>query len=118
MMTARTTTDPLHDDGVIWIRSGNSTDLSNTIDRTRFEYNVLNARIAQSTNDLCDLLRTGNIGSNTQSFNGQSFALISCHSGNWKPNWRGLIYNEFNVPTPGGINDWRSATLVRTAAAL
>jgi hypothetical protein len=69
MVTSCASTCPLENDGEMGVRGGDVDDLTNTVDRTRFERNVLDTGVGEALDDLSGLFRRWDTGGNTEPFN-------------------------------------------------
>ncbi|KAF5342127.1 hypothetical protein D9611_001434 [Ephemerocybe angulata] len=66
-----TSTSPLHDDGEVGVGRGDVDDLTDAVDGTRLERDVLDSSGLESLNDLDSLLGGGDASSNTEAFDGE-----------------------------------------------
>lgn len=73
VMTTCTTTSPLHHDRKVGVVGSNVDDLTDTINGSRLEADVLDAGSAKAVNDLNSLLGGGNTGSNAKALDRQAF---------------------------------------------
>lgn len=73
VVTTGTTTGPLHDDGVVWVGSGNVDDLPDTFNGSGLEGNVLDTGLLEGGDNFGSLLRGGDTGGDTETFDRETF---------------------------------------------
>ena len=71
-MTSSATSSPLKDDGKVGIGLGDIDDLPNPVNRARFEHDVPDARISQTVNNLCGLVRARNTSGDAEALDGKT----------------------------------------------
>lgn len=73
VVTTGTTTSPLHDDGVVCVGSGNVDDLPDTFNGSGLEGDVLDTGLLEGVDNFSSLLRGGDTGSDTETFDRKTF---------------------------------------------
>ena len=68
VMSSRTTTSPLHDDGEVRVGGGHANDLTNAIYGTGLKSDVLDAGGLETLDNLDSLFRSRNTSSNAETF--------------------------------------------------
>lgn len=73
VVTTGTTTSPLHDDGVVRVGDGNVDDLPDTFNGSGLEGNMLDTGLLEGGDNFSRLLRGGDTGSDTETFDRETF---------------------------------------------